>query len=304
MRVYFAQQSLLNIPTGFEYLAQKGHAMGLVSEVSLAGKASLPVDGHVHLYDLSLACPILDTAESAFRSVPRRTGNLFGMLLLTQSANESVFESLKDLQSVGRWAITRATAEPETLLARSGESVIAIVCGRQVRTQDGLEVLALGTCEVFKDRMSLTDTIEAVDRTSAIPVIPWGFGKFMGARGERVAELLARRDGGGLFVGDNGSRLDMLGAPVWLREAERRGFRVLPGTDAFPLGRDYERIGSLGFMADIEPNEVSPWRSLRAWLLQLPVSPIPYGRACSLGRFVHNQVGIQLLNRFGRRSAR
>ena len=174
---------------------------------------------------------------------------------------------------------------------------VAIVCGRQLRAAEGLEVLALGTQEEFPDGLPLAEAVVRVQRSGALAVLPWGFGKWLGGRGRRIESVLESNGPGRLFVGDNGSRLGWLGVPRRLRAAERRGFRVLPGSDPFPFGRDYRRIGSFGFLAGIEPDEAAPWRVLRQWILRQPASPPAFGTGSGPVWFLRNQLGIQVRKR-------
>jgi len=137
-----------------------------------------------------------------------------------------------------------------------------------------------------------------VQHSGALTVVPWGFGKWLGGRGRRMEAVLDSIGSKALFVGDNGSRLEWQGVPARVRACEQRGFRVLPGTDPFPFAGDYRRVGRFGFLAQAQFDEAAPWRALRAWLVEQPVSPQPYGRACGPVRFAVNQAGIQIYNRF------
>ena len=260
-----------------------------------------PVDGHVHFYRLDRVGPTLDAASANFQAAAGRVEGALGAILLTQAANDRVFEQLATTPVVGGWSLAPARDEPGTLIARQGSISLAIVCGRQVRAADGLEVLALGTREVFPDGLPFAEAVARVQRSGALTVVPWGFGKWLGRRGRRMEAVLDSMGCSALCVGDNGSRLGFTGVPAQLRVFEGRGFRVLPGTDPFPFGGDCRRVGSFGFMAEAGFDEVAPWRRLREWLLGRTDSPKPYGRACGPGRFVVNQVGIQVYNRLLRR---
>jgi hypothetical protein len=224
------------------------------------------------------------------------------MLLLTQAAGERVFESLQDGASYGQWRIRRAADEPQTLLAEQDGNWIAVVCGRQVRCEMGLEVVALGTLREFPDGGTLADRIREVQASGALACLPWGFGKWTGTRGKRVRDALGQGDPGSLVVCDNGGRLAAVGQPGLIRQAARLGFKVLPGTDPFPLGDDYRRAGGFGFFAGA-PQQEHPWRDLRAWLDTHEGSPSPYGKALGPGRFLVNNIGIQLHNRRKRKEA-
>lgn len=262
-----------------------------------------PVDAHVHFHDAMRVAPTLDAAAMNFRAAGRRSDGLLGVLLLTQANTERVFETLQDSPRAGDWQVGPASAEAETLIARRGTEGIALVCGRQLRTAEGLEVLALGTRERFPDGLPLGDAIASVQDSGAVAVLPWGFGKWLGARGRQVEQAFSSSAPERLFAGDNGGRVGSLPMPRLIREAAARGFRVLPGSDPFPFAGDHRRVGGFGFMASTELPLSAPWRALRRWLLGSTGSPLPYGRGCNPLRFAFNQVGIQLYRRIRRGAA-
>jgi hypothetical protein len=238
-----------------------------------------------------------------FKVAGRRAEGLLGVLLLTQAKTERVFETLQDSPRAGDWNVGPASAEAETLIARRGSESIAVVCGRQLRASDGLEVLALGTRERFPDGLPLADAIASVQGSGAIAVLPWGFGKWLGSRGRKVQNEFSSGTPDLLFAGDNGGRVGSLPMPRLIRAAAARGFRVLPGSDPFPFAADHRRVGAFGFMAATELPLSAPWRALRSWLLGSSGSPVPYGRGCNPLRFALNQIGIQLYRRFERGAA-
>ena len=261
------------------------------------------VDAHVHFHDAGRVAATLDAAASNFRAASDRGAGLLGVLLLAQTMAERVFESLQGSPRAGDWSLRPARDEAETLIARRERDCIAIVCGRQLRTEEGLEVLGLGTGARFPDGLELADAIGAVQHAGALAILPWGFGKWLGRRGRRIKNALAESWSDPLFVGDNGGRLKSLPMPRLIRAAEARGFRVLPGSDPFPIAADHRRVGAFGFMAETELPESAPWRALRTWLLGRSISPVPYGSGCNPIRFAVNQVGIQLHRRLKRGAA-
>jgi len=268
-----------------------GHASSGGAEIGL------PVDAHVHFYHLRLVEPTLDAALGNLRRVARRAHGLIGVLLLTQARFEHVFEELESLTSIGDWTLRSAAHEAQTLIARRDGAELAIVCGRQIRAEAGLEVLALGTQHTFPEDRPLAATIDAVHDSGALAVLPWGFGKWLGRRGVLVRATLTSEGRDRLFLGDNGGRLALAPTPAIVRGFEQLGFRVLPGTDPFPFGGDFRRVGAFGFLADVaDPGDAS-WSCLREWLIRSPVSPRRFGDACRPARFVFNQIGIQIYNR-------
>ncbi len=207
------------------------------------GSVRVPVDGHVHFHDIRTSRSDARRGRANFAAVSPENRALRGVLLLTQAAGEHVFEQLSGGTVRGGWRFEGVVAEPETVLARKNGVAIAIVCGRQVKSRNGLEVLALGTCRQFADGREIEQTLADVRGSGAMAVIPWGFGKWLGARGTRVRTVLDANGESAVSVGDNGGRLAAWGVPALVRDSERRGFRVVPGTDPFPFGGDYRRVG-------------------------------------------------------------
>jgi len=270
----------------------------------LDARAGVPVDAHVHFHQIELAGPTLDAAAGNFAAYQAAGPVLSGMLLLAESASERVFEQLQNRDTVAAWSLQAVPGEPESVIALSRHARIVIICGRQIRCADGLEILALGTTRDYADGGSLEATVEQVRADGAVTVLPWGFGKWTGRRGALIQELFRHRDPDSLFAGDNGGRMQILGMPKLLAVAREAGFRLLPGTDPFPFGGDYRRVGSFGFLAMIDPSMAKPWSCLREWLESCPSSPAPYGRALNPLRFGFNQGWIQVHKRMLHGSAR
>jgi hypothetical protein len=256
-----------------------------------------PVDAHVHFHYPERVVPTLDSAVANLAEAGRRTTGLIGALLLTEAADERIFRTLRSRIPWGTWRLDSVAAESMALIAESSGRKVLIVCGRQIRCKRGLEVLALGTEAEFAEGADLDVTVQRVRAEGALPVVPWGFGKWLGARGARVRELLDSHQSGSLFVGDNGGRLAWSGLPRLVADAERTGHRILPGSDPFPFGNDYRRVGAFGFIANISSDDAATWTTLRAWLETSVASPEGYGRALDGRRFAINQLGIQIYNR-------
>ena len=265
-------------------------------ELESAVQPMLPVDGHVHFHALDRVVATLNAAAENFQVHGQRDSGLLGILLLAQSSRERVFEALREQRSCGPWTIRASSGEDESLRAHHRDRSIVVVCGRQIRCESGLEVTALGTTEIFPDGLPLEEAIREVQARGALVSLPWGFGKWLGARGDVVRDSLRRHPPGSLAICDNGSRLAMSGRPALVRQCGERGYPILPGTDPFPFGSDYLRAGSFGFLAT-EPDESAPWRGLAGWLGTLEGSPPAYGKAIGPFKFLVNQVGIQIYNR-------
>lgn len=264
------------------------------------------VDAHVHLYPgadpgqmLSAAARNMGRAARA-RGLPRRPP---GILMLTENAGLDRFAELAG--AAGGWTVA-ATAEPVSLLAvpgdgeMEGESPLAIVSGRQIVTAENIEVHALGTRAVFADGAPAATVLGEVQRAGALAVLPWGVGKWSGARGEVLRGLIARHgEWPGMMLADSGVRPALLPRPALLAEAEAQGLKVLAGSDPLPLAAEAGKPGRYGFLARCRLDPDRPFAALAAWLRALPASPETFGTLERALPFLHRQAAMQLRKRLG-----
>lgn len=258
--------------------------------------ASVLVDAHVHFYFSYSREVFLDSALGNFRRGAAELGlpeGSVGFLLLTEAGTARWFRRWQDGQDQEgeAWRL-EPTAEAESLTAvrATGERLI-VVAGRQVATQEGLEVLALGKDLEIQDGQPLADTLERVCDSGALPVIPWGFGKWWGRRGAQVGAILGEdRE---LFLGDSAGRPQPGVPPRPLRKAREQGTRVLPGTDPLPFPRHATRAGSYGFVLPGAPDEQRPAADLLRRIRQNG-QPQTFGRRAGLLRFLRDQTAMQL----------
>jgi hypothetical protein len=133
-----------------------------------------------------------------------------------------------------------------------------------------------------------------VKECGAVPVIPWGFGKWMGTRGKIVRDLLELARKTDIFLGDNGGRPAFLPRPVHFNSAESLGIRILPGSDPLPFSSEYWRPGSFGFLVEGAMNHEHPGKDLGYILLDPNTLPKPYGKLENPYRFFRNQIAMQI----------
>jgi hypothetical protein len=271
-----------------------------------SGASPLLVDAHVHLHSCFEPAAFLAAAAANFRGAAAGLGipqDTPGYLLLADSGEEQGLARLRASLGGGGgrggaarpdgWTV-HDTAESCAVLARyAGQVRLLVIAGQQVSTREGLEVLALLTGARLPDGLALRSAIGAARDVGAVPVVPWGFGKWTLGRGRAVAAVL-RSHTGPLFLGDNGGRPRGLPIPRLLGEARRSGVLVLPGSDPLPFPDHEGRAGSFGFMADLAPDPGAPAAGLREWLLGLRVQPRTYGRARRPDRFLGDQVRMQV----------
>jgi hypothetical protein len=263
--------------------------------------SALMIDAHVHLHDCYAPQRFLDHAADNFERAARERGweAVPGVLLLTESAGTDWFGRLAaaargsaDLP-LGAWAVA-ATPDDTVLLARSGAQRLLLVAGRQVVSREGLEVLLLGTRAFVQDRLPIREVLAEGERLGALRVIPWGAGKWLFRRGRLLSELIeAARPGDGFFLGDGAGRPAFWNAPRQFAAAERRGIRVLPGTDPLPFPAQVSRPGSYGFRLDAPADLTGPAEAIKAALRSPDARLTPFGRHERLGPFIRYQVAMQ-----------
>lgn len=258
----------------------------------------LRADTHVHFHACFEEGPFLDSAITALNTDAADSSLVHAVICLTETSEADWFDRLTKVGPETRfgssmWKI-QATEELNSLLAiDSRDRKLAIIAGRQIVCQEGLEVLALGYDQSIDDGLPMRAVMQTVARGGAIPVVPWGFGKWTGSRGTVVKELLC--DPPCRFVlGDNGGRLAVGGEPALFAEARERGIDILPGTDPFPFRWDSRRVGRFGIEWDGGLGLGTPYKSFRSLVLDAGSEGVPFGRLERIPAFVRNQIAIQL----------
>jgi len=269
------------------------------------------LDAHVHLHPCFAPARFFDAALANFRTVATRTGpdtKITGCLMFTESHGVNAFGHLQahaagaGTDSEGRptnldsWDIS-ATGEEISLFATrmtaNHVDRILLVAGRQLVTRERLEVLALGCAAELEDGMKLEHAIDATVTAGAVPVIPWGFGKWWGRRGAVLTDLLGSTEEPRFFLGDNSGRAALFPRPPLFGEAAVRGVFVLPGSDPLPFASQASRPGRCGLRLPVELDENRPGSSVLAALRALDDQPDVFGRYESLLGFVRSQVAMQ-----------
>lgn len=264
-------------------------------------------DAHVHIYDCFDLHTFLDSALANFRVEATRCGQgdaFTALLLLTETARNNWFQRLRKIASEERQIRNRAfenwsfhrTKESSSLCARrAGRQTVFLIAGRQIVTAEGLEVLALATDKEFEDGSPLADVIRTVRVSGAIPVIPWGFGKWLGQRAIILKKILNRPEASGLFLGDNGNRPSFWPCPSHFKLAETKGIRVLPGSDPLPFASESWRPGSFGFSVNGSVTRECPASDLKHILLDPTTRLKEYGHLEHPWRFFRNQLAMQVI---------
>ncbi len=263
-------------------------------------------DAHVHIHEIFTIDGMLDSARRNFARhapLPYAGPSATYFLLLSEAKSTDFFSILRNKADAfrpapGGWRFF-TTDESETLRASHEQwpdGRFFILAGRQVVTEERIEVLALATREKLTDGLTLDETVEAVRRRGGLAVLPWGVGKWLGHRGKILETYIGKGTPEGLFIGDNGGRPVFWPEPRLFQTAEARGIRLLPGSDPLPLPAEEARVGSYGGFMQGEVSSDHPAADLRRLLAERTYPIVPFGGRMGIGRFLQTQVALRRLS--------
>ena len=293
-KVFTTPKSEIRIPKSYHSEIRNPH-----SEIDM-----VLIDAHVHCYPAYPLREFLEMALKNFHEAARRfeySGDYGKVLCFTESPRESRFLWLQQLaantgmqpRELSGWRF-RKTEENHCLrIISPAQEEMMIIAGRQIVTRERLEVLALGTRAVFPDGQAIQKLLADAAAAGAIPVIPWGFGKWSGARGKVLKSLLHDATLPRFFLGDNGNRPASWPRAGLFRIARQNGIKDLPGSDPLPLTGQHLRAGSYGFMLENSISNDTPFQDLKTHLENPALQIHPFGQNESLPRFLHHQTAMQ-----------
>ena len=268
-------------------------------------KSLVIMDAHVHIYDCFDLRTLLHSAYANFDRLAKEAGyegRFTGILFLTETQRDDWFHKLLSWaedggpppgESANGWRFEK-TEETDSLYAVEGAGKrLILIAGRQIVTAENLEVLALGTEQKFRDRQPIAEVVKLVKASGAIPVVPWGTGKWLGKRGRILTNLMSGMGSEGLFLGDNSGRPWFWRRPTHFRLARQKNMRILPGTDPLPFPTQAGRAGSFGFMIRSNVDSDRPASDILRQLRNPETEIIPCGRLEKTVPFLRNQTTIQ-----------
>ena len=222
------------------------------------------------------------------------------MLWLVEGAQEGAANRLREFDG-DRWRLVEWDEVTWRLERTDGEG-LTLIRGRQCATEEGLEVLIVGTANAIPDGRPFFDLIEGwVDRP-ALVMLPWGFGKWTGRRGRLVAKALENFGERGLLLADTAARPEWTRPPRLLRRAAARGSLVPAGSDPFPFAACLRHVGGYGFVGPPVPVDARWPTMLHALERMEPAETDFFGRRMGSVEFAILQAGMQFRKQFARGS--
>jgi hypothetical protein len=243
-------------------------------------------DTHVHLYPCYDTGAALRALATNLRALDREA---VATAFLTERSDCRYFAGLRD-GSIG-FPVEELAVDPlgtETVvLSQPGGGRTFLFPGRQIVSEERLEILALGIDADVTDGIPVRRVLEKVLEADGIPVVAWAPGKWFGPRGRVVESLLDNSDPGRLLLGDTSLRPTVWGEPLLMRSARARGFRVVAGSDPLPLAGEERFAGSYVSVLETALDVEAPLASIKAALIDSDVSVGRAGRRNGLLQVLH-----------------
>ena len=226
---------------------------------------TLLFDSHIHIY------PFHDAARSFKAALDNMSnispGNIF-IGCITERYDCDLFNELAtggvpDVRN--HFKIEARESDTILKLTDKTNRILHVVAGQQIVTSENIEVLALNMRSRVPEGDSAAATIRAVLDNGGIPVVAWAVGKWFGQRGKVVENLLNDFNPQQIALGDTSLRPIGWSTPFIMRAAEKKGFRVLAGSDPLPFKGEESRPGS--YFSKIEcPVDFSIEQSIQSLL--------------------------------------
>jgi hypothetical protein len=253
-------------------------------------------DAHVHLHScFNVETFISSTFNNFKKNSVNNSDDSSYVILLTDGKGENGFERLESFlinQQVNFQKLS--TKESFSFIIKTGDyKKLIVIKGKQIITKENLELLALATPQSFADGKSTEDLIEKVLENDAVPVLPWGFGKWAGERG-RIVEKMIDKFRDKIFLGDNGNRLKLFNQNKNLVNARINHIKIISGSDPLPFKSENKKAGSFGFNMEFKIDPQEPAKSFKQALRDPGMVPVPFGSLENILRFARNQFGMQL----------
>jgi hypothetical protein len=269
-------------------------------------KSIVLVDAHVHIHECFDLNIFLNSSYKNFKKCAKNFNaqSFEGVLCLTENSKVNFFSKFRKTAELNSnqgnsldWKF-HITDEPNSIrLSRNQDEVMYIIAGRQIITKEKLEVLGIGLLQSIDNGKSLADVVELVNQNEALPIIPWGVGKWMGYRRKVISNFIVKYKNGSLFVGDNNNRPFFWVKSTIFKQAGRLNIRNLQGTDPLPFKSEVTKAGRYGFMIEARINQTKPFDEIKKKVNDLNSPLLQYGRPEKTLRFFSNQIQMQLIKR-------
>ena len=207
-------------------------------------------DTHTHFYNCYNLKNYLDCALFNLSALARQVnpnGQIKKLLFLCDRQGQrnfsGVFTNKTALNEAG-YQLLDQNSEEFAIIADLYGHDITIVNGKQVVSQEKIEILALGCARDIRDGENALSIIDKIRSFGALPVLSWSPGKWLFTRGRLIHEIIERFNKEEICLGDVSIRGPLFCEPRGFLDGVEKGIKILAGTDPLPISRDQYLVGT------------------------------------------------------------
>ncbi len=264
-------------------------------------KKNILIDSHVHLYDNFDPDSFIESITRNFIKFGKLDENEFKesvkMIFLTEAKENDFFTRIEDnsLPLKNCDIHTEKTGEEGSiLLKQNGNELFYIIRGRQIITEENIEILSVGDGPIIKDGLPAAEVLERIRENEQLAILAWGVGKWLFGRGKMVKNIINTLEYPLLLIGDNSARPLLWIKPLIYRKGDKLGIPVVAGSDPLPLNGEDEKAGSYFFMIKSNFDPKRPLNSIKQ-ILKSDIKDIKnLGKRDSVFTFLKRQSKIML----------
>jgi hypothetical protein len=209
------------------------------------------IDTHLHIYPFYSIRHALDSLINNLQTAEPRS---IKVGCLTERYDCDVYNQLAHSPSADVTHAFSITTEGNSLHITNKETGknVYLLPGQQIITSENLEILSLNCPERVKEGDSASQSIKSVLARGGVPVIAFGFGKWLGKRGAIVQKLIQEFGPEQIAMGDTTMRPYGWPTPKVFRKAGDKGIKILCGSDPLPFTGEESRPGTYGTLMDLK----------------------------------------------------
>jgi len=264
-------------------------------------KKNILIDSHVHLYENFDPDSFIESINRNFNKFAETDENGFSdpikMIFLTEAKDNDFFTRIADNSlplKIMDIHSEKTHEEGSILLMQNGHDLFYIIRGRQIITEENIEILSVGPGARIRDGLPAAEVLEQLKDREELAILAWGVGKWLFGRGKLVKNIINKSDYPYLLIGDNSARPSVWLKPLIYRKGEKLGIPIINGSDPLPLDGEDEKAGSYFFMIKGSFDPEKPLKSIKQ-ILKSDIKEIKnLGKRDSVFAFLKRQSKIML----------
>ena len=178
----------------------------------------------------------------------------------------------------------------KTLVVRTDKTLLYLFPGYQINCAEKIELIGMGLLTPIHDGLSLEETLKEIRRQRAIPILPWGAGKWLSKRGRIIERLLPLAKDYSMLFADTFMRPALIPDSRLIRQIRAAQKNLLAGSDPLPMKGEEKFLGRYATLFEGEFNPETPLFSMQSILLSGFQPFTSLGKRTSLPEFVLRQI--------------